>query len=393
MNQLLDIEAVEIIESMTADEARQQTESIRKGVRDIETRLFAIYERQGWKALGYRSMNQYMIQEFPEFSKGQLYKKLQAARTKKNLKEVPMGTSLPERALRPIATNEFIEQPRVQREIIEIAIDISDDGKPTSADVQQAKTEYRRKTSQVPRSTFNEVNENIEWAAWSWNPVTGCKHGCEYCYARDIANRFYPQGFEPTYHPERITAPYNMAVPNPRWRGDFGYNAVFVCSMADLFGKWVPKEWIDAVLDSIEANPQWTFLLLTKFPVRMAEFMYPPNVWLGTTVDKQWTIDRAVKGFSRIKTSGFSGVCWLSCEPMLERLTFPSLEMFDWLVMGGASKSSQTPEYRPPFDDIVHLHKQARGYDVPIYQKTNLIPGMSDEQRLREYPHAVQILD
>ena len=24
----------------------------------------------------------------------------------------------------------------------------------------------------------------------AWNPVTGCLHGCEYCYARGIANRF-----------------------------------------------------------------------------------------------------------------------------------------------------------------------------------------------------------
>ena len=30
----------------------------------------------------------------------------------------------------------------------------------------------------------------IDWADASWNPVTGCKHGCEYCYARGIARRF-----------------------------------------------------------------------------------------------------------------------------------------------------------------------------------------------------------
>lgn len=30
----------------------------------------------------------------------------------------------------------------------------------------------------------------IEWATMTWNPVTGCKHGCEYCYARRIARRF-----------------------------------------------------------------------------------------------------------------------------------------------------------------------------------------------------------
>ena len=30
----------------------------------------------------------------------------------------------------------------------------------------------------------------IDWADMTWNPVTGCLHGCEYCYARKIANRF-----------------------------------------------------------------------------------------------------------------------------------------------------------------------------------------------------------
>lgn len=30
----------------------------------------------------------------------------------------------------------------------------------------------------------------IDWAETTWNPVTGCLHGCEYCYAWRIAERF-----------------------------------------------------------------------------------------------------------------------------------------------------------------------------------------------------------
>ena len=30
----------------------------------------------------------------------------------------------------------------------------------------------------------------IDWCDATWNPVTGCMHGCEYCYARKIAERF-----------------------------------------------------------------------------------------------------------------------------------------------------------------------------------------------------------
>lgn len=239
------------------------------------------------------------------------------------------------------------------------------------------------------KKSMNQTNDNIEWAMWSWNPVTGCLHGCDYCYARDIAERFYPQKFAPSFIPERLTMPANTDMPRPRHKDDFGYKGVFVCSMADLFGKWVPEEWIRAVLDVVSDNPQWNFLMLTKFPIRMAEFDYPDNVWLGTTADRQWAVERAEKGFTKIKESGFNGICWLSCEPMLENLNFTSLNMFDWLVMGGATKSTKTSEYLPPMRDILNLIVQADLHNVPVYMKTNLIPGMNETQRLREYPRGL----
>lgn len=69
----------------------------------------------------------------------------------------------------------------------------------------------------------------IDWCDSTWNPITGCLHGCEYCYARRIANRFgagwetasgnfplldeplvstrgkepYPYSFTPTFHRRR----------------------------------------------------------------------------------------------------------------------------------------------------------------------------------------------
>lgn len=30
----------------------------------------------------------------------------------------------------------------------------------------------------------------IDWCDSTWNPVTGCRHDCAYCYARKIAERF-----------------------------------------------------------------------------------------------------------------------------------------------------------------------------------------------------------
>lgn len=77
----------------------------------------------------------------------------------------------------------------------------------------------------------------IDWATMSWNPVTGCRHGCPYCYARRTATRFnagledpaplagglhvlpekikatpYPYGFEPTLHRYRLGQPQNTKI-------------------------------------------------------------------------------------------------------------------------------------------------------------------------------------
>lgn len=247
---------------------------------------------------------------------------------------------------------------------------------------------------------FNDTNDNVEWALWTWNPITGCLHNCAYCYARDIATRFYTHlpdndRFAPVFYPERLAAPASTKTPDLSQIEDptrrLGLGNVFVCSMADLFGKWVPTEWIEAVLQQAWDNPQWNFLFLTKFPIRMAEFKYPPNTWIGTTVDTQYAVERAEKAFRKVRASGYKGVAWLSCEPMMERLTFSSLDMFDWVVVGGASKSTQTPEFRPPFEWIVHLWTQAKALDLPVYMKTNLWlddahKGIEVPSRVREYP-------
>jgi hypothetical protein len=121
----------------------------------------------------------------------------------------------------------------------------------------------------------------IEWCDLTWNPVTGCNHGCEYCYAKKIANRFgshdvtnlgnemtiqlntkpsnpYPYKFIPTFHK------YRLEEPAQKTKG----RKIFVCSMADLFGNWVPDEWTSEVLKSCEAAPQHKYLFLTKNPKR-----------------------------------------------------------------------------------------------------------------------------
>lgn len=114
-----------------------------------------------------------------------------------------------------------------------------------------------------------------------------------------------------------------------------------------------------------------------KSPQRYLEFEFPGNSWLGTTVDTQARVSEAERVFRKLK-----GVVvkWLSCEPLMERLTFKNLSVFDWVVIGGASASSMTQEFQPPWEWVEHLLNQARDAKCRVYFKPNLM------SRPKEYP-------
>jgi protein gp37/ParB-like chromosome segregation protein Spo0J len=235
------------------------------------------------------------------------------------------------------------------------------------------------------RSTFNPTNDFISWAAWSWNPVTGCLHGCPYCYARELATKAsyaatYPVGFTPLFHHERLDAPANTPVPaevaeDPR-RG-----RVFVCSMADLYGAWVKEEEIELVHQACRNNPQWEYLMLTKFPARYTSLKnLPPTAWLGASVDEQKRVHLAEDAFRRIKGVR---VKWLSLEPLREELKFSDLSMFDWIVIGSQSETRQPtgifPSFAAPFEWVARIVAQAREAGCAVYLKPNLL-GITDGQ-------------
>lgn len=219
---------------------------------------------------------------------------------------------------------------------------------------------------------MNRVNNNIGWAQYSWNPLTGClgpdgdgKH-CPYCYAKKMSERFHKR-FTPTFHPERLDAPGNTPVPKE------GNTRVFVCSMGELFGPWIPGSWIRKIFDVVHANPQWTFLFLTKCPERLSELQWPKNAWIGATVDRQERMQKTIDSFLTFRRMGIKNKLFLSCEPLLEEIKIPMLGwlQIDWLIIGAMSKGKL--KVQPETEWIEYLFRQARAYGAAVWFKDNLI--------------------
>lgn len=236
---------------------------------------------------------------------------------------------------------------------------------------------YRQPAS---KATFNEsTGDGISWAAWSWNPVTGCLHGCDYCYARAIAARFpdgFPVGFTPLFHHERLDAPANTTIPAAKLE-DPAYRRVFVCSMADLYGRWVPEEWIAQVHASMLASPQWQYILLTKFPARYVGLELPPGAWVGTSVDEQKRVRMAEDAMRKLDVPRERR--WLSLEPLREPLEFTDLSLFGWVVIGAQTETRQPDGVvgasAPDWPWWFRLAMQAHEAGCRVHIKPNLYNG------------------
>ena len=247
----------------------------------------------------------------------------------------------------------------------------------------------------------------IDWCDSTWNPVTGCLHDCPYCYARGISNRFgknypdysayhnenpalhildnpidgtpYPFGFEPTFHYYRLGEYKDKKRPRN----------IFVCSMADLFGEWVPTDWIIDVFNACREAPQHNYLFLTKNPKRYAQLGYSEiglpaygNMWYGSTVTSPHTDIYWGKGVNT----------FLSIEPILEPFGEIGSALKDsppkWVIIGaetGKRKNKVKPE-RKWVEDIV---EQCRKTGIPVFMKSSLAD-IWGEPLIQELPEGLR---
>jgi len=211
----------------------------------------------------------------------------------------------------------------------------------------------------------------IEWTDYSWNPITGCKHGCWYCYAKNLARRFkkvFPNGFEPTFYENRLKEPYKLKKPSK----------IFVCSIADLFAPWTPLEWTEKVMDSMLWCPvKHTFQLLTKNPERIPRRRYPANFWFGTTVTNQNGDWKNIEEIKRVESS----IRFVSFEPLLSPLPDDvCLDGVQWIIIGKltGSKKVKLDSYW-----VHHICDEAERHNIPVFLKNNL----GFKNPLQEFPN------
>jgi len=237
----------------------------------------------------------------------------------------------------------------------------------------------------------------IDWCDEVWNPVTGCSkisEGCQNCYAENMAKRLQRMGL-PKYKYGFEVQCHNDEVLKNLWVKSKG-KIIFINSMSDLFHESVPFDFIDKVFLRIGAQPLNTFIILTKRPERMKEYItserinhyrigynsdkepinWPlKNLWLGVTVEKRKYFNRVHK---LLETPAV--VRFISFEPMLEETDFAGefvkvsgselsinvLEKIDWVICGGESGANARPIHP---DWVRLLRNQCKVLGVPFFFK------------------------
>jgi len=258
----------------------------------------------------------------------------------------------------------------------------------------------------------------IEWVknpddspGYTWNKVTGClgpngtpskPRRCPYCFAHRLARgrlkklylsnigcslidgsphhiRLYanvlPDGdpndpFTPRHWPDRAIEPYRRKTPS----------TIFISSMGELLGDYVPEDWIKSTLDMCAELPQHTFMILTKNPKRALYFVFPDNVWLGVTVTSRSDWFRVgILRYSHAK------IKFISFEPLLDdafaRLSPPpsDFSIVDWVIIGAQTQ----PTVIPKAQWVYRIIDTARQEGIPVFLKNNLHwPGGP----IREFP-------
>jgi protein gp37 len=250
----------------------------------------------------------------------------------------------------------------------------------------------------------------IEWCDSTCNLMMGCD-GCElypdHCYAAKLTSRYagrnrgWPKEFS---KPELFLDRLDETL---RWRDKTGLERpekpwlngmprlVFLNDLGDCFTEsFQDLQWLSNAVEKMIFS-RHVFLLLTKRPQRMADFVdcwcmnhcqeFPKNVWCGASVTDQATADLRIPHLLRCHVA----VRFLSCEPLLSwvkinsnwlptQMTPPIFSKrlsgfhdrpgggIHWIIAGGESGAKARPTHPDAFRSLRDLCQAAH---LPFFFK------------------------
>jgi protein gp37 len=225
------------------------------------------------------------------------------------------------------------------------------------------------------------IETEIAWTNSTFNPWWGCvkvSPGCDNCYAQTLSHRYKHDVWG--HDKERRFLSEN------NWKNPLLWNRkaaeagerkkVFCASMADVFERredLVPHR--KRLIKLIGATPSLDWQVLTKRPQNIkrllpAEYVYPPNLWLGTTVENQ---DAANKRIRYLLECDAAVVRFLSCEPLLgpvdiRKYLQPGANgaKIDWVIVGGEAGPHSRP-MNPIWAKSLIMQCQEAG--TPVFYK------------------------
>ena len=108
------------------------------------------------------------------------------------------------------------------------------------------------------------------WVTHTWNVIKGkCPHDCSYCYMKRYT--------QPELHFDEKELKTNLGTGN----------TIFVGSSCDMWGSFIPDQWIErTILHCFDHNKNH-YLFQSKNPIRFLCYtdIFPDVVLLGTTIE------------------------------------------------------------------------------------------------------------
>lgn len=230
----------------------------------------------------------------------------------------------------------------------------------------------------------------IEWTDFTFNPWIGCikvSAGCKNCYAEAMDRRWKGGHWGPGSTRKPMSEAY--------WKQPLKWNKaaaaagvkakVFCASMADVFeGHPDTLPHLQRLFVLINQTPNLIWQLLTKRPENILKLVpewwikhgFPPNVWIGTSVENQEAVEERIPHLLKVPAN----VRFLSCEPLLGPVnlewTFPIndgsgewiryMTGIDWVIAGGESGHGARPMHP---DWVRGIRDQCSAADVPFFFK------------------------